>query len=80
MVWMMNDIDMDSEWAMCFEFLSQVHTGEVALLSNDWKSSSFTYKITFVPQKHLVMGYFRMKDGGVVELVIAGVVSRSKQV
>ena len=26
-IWMMNDIDMDSQWAMCFEFMSQVFTG-----------------------------------------------------
>lgn len=75
MIWMMNDIDMDSEWALCFEFLTQSRDGEVALLSNDWQGLPFTYKITHVPVKHIIVGYFRMKDGTVVELVITGVVS-----
>lgn len=72
-IWLMNDIDMDNEWAMSFEFLTQAYDGEVALVSNDWKEVPFTYKITHIPAKHVVMGYFRMKDGSVVELVIMGV-------
>jgi hypothetical protein len=72
---MMNDIDMDSQWALCFEFMTQAHSGEVALVSNDWKKASFTYKITHIPDKNLVVGYFRMKDGTIAELVVMGVVS-----
>ena len=75
MIWMMNDIDMDSQWAMCFEFMTQVFSGEVALVSNDWKKNPFTYKITYFPMEGLVKGYFRMKDKTVVELIVMGVVS-----
>ncbi|KAH3789960.1 hypothetical protein DPMN_168152 [Dreissena polymorpha] len=70
----MNDIDMDSEWALCFEFLTRTYRDEVALVSNDWQGLPFTYKLTHHPARHVVMGYFRMKDGTVVELVIVGVV------
>ena len=73
---MMNDIDMDSEWALCFEFLTQTFDGEVALLSNDWNNMPFTYKITHIPAQNLVVGYFRMKDGTVAELIVIGVVGR----
>ncbi|XP_053406689.1 uncharacterized protein LOC123547647 [Mercenaria mercenaria] len=72
-IWMMNDIDMDSEWALCFEFMTQSYGGEVALVSNDWKKVSFTYKITHIPGKNLVVGYFRMKDGTIAELIVMGV-------
>lgn len=71
----MNDIDMDSQWALCFEFMTQSYGGEVALVSNDWKKVSFTYKITHIPAKNLVVGYFRMKDGTIAELIVMGVVS-----
>ena len=73
-IWMMNDIDMDSEWALCFEFLTQSRDGEVAILSNDWSGLPFSYKITHRPAKGVIVGYFRLKDGTVAELVILGVV------
>ncbi|XP_052225125.1 uncharacterized protein LOC127840749 [Dreissena polymorpha] len=73
LLWVMNDIDMDSEWALCFEFLTRTYRDEVALVSNDWQGLPFTYKLTHHPARHVVMGYFRMKDGTVVELVIVGV-------
>ena len=75
MIWMMNDMDMDSQWAMCFEFMTQVFSGEVALISNSWKKNTYTYRITYLPLDGLVKGYFRLKDKSVVELVVMGVVS-----
>ena len=72
---MMNDLDLGSEWALCFEFMAQGVGREIALVSNDWKKSAFTYKLTYLPGMHAVRGYFRLKDGGVIELVVKGVVS-----
>lgn len=72
---MMNDIDMDSEWALCFEFLTQSRDGQVAILSNDWGAFPFSYKIVHLPSKGIIVAYFRMKDGSIAELVIIGVVS-----
>ncbi|WAR20820.1 hypothetical protein MAR_014794 [Mya arenaria] len=73
-IWLMNDLDLDSEWALCFEFFTRVSgSGEVALVSNDWRGLPFTFKITHDPENHKVNGYFRMKDGRVVHLVVGGV-------
>ncbi|KAK3587502.1 hypothetical protein CHS0354_003645 [Potamilus streckersoni] len=72
-IWMMNDLDLDSEWAMCFEFMTHIYNGEVALVSDDWKDKGFTYKITYIPEKALVKGYFRMKDDSIADLTIVGV-------
>ena len=71
---MMNDIELGSEWALCFEFMTQSYGGEVGLLSNDWKGNQFTYKITHIPSKKLIKAHFRMTDGSIAELIIVGVV------
>ena len=76
MIWMMNDIDMDTPWAMCFEFMTYIQKGEVALLSNDWKKNQFTYKITYLPSESIVKAYFRLNDKTVVKLIVFGVVSK----
>ncbi|KAL4231607.1 hypothetical protein ACF0H5_009187 [Mactra antiquata] len=73
LIWMMNDIDMNNEWALAFEFMTQSYDGEVALVSNDWKNMPFTYKITHIPDKHLAVAYFRMKDNSIAELIVMGV-------
>lgn len=70
----MNDIDMNNEWALSFEFMTQTYEGDVALVSNDWKKLPFTYKITHIPGKNLVVAYFRMTDDTIAELIVMGVV------
>lgn len=72
---MMNDLELGSEFALSFEFMAKTYEGEIALLSNSYKDLPFTYKITFIPAKRVVKGYFLLNDGVKVDMTVHGVVS-----
>ncbi|OWF55103.1 Protein PIF [Mizuhopecten yessoensis] len=73
MVWAMNNMNLDKEFAFCFEFMSKVYNGEVALLSNGYKGHDFTYKITYIPAQSLVKVYIELDDDTTAHLVVTGV-------
>jgi len=76
LIWAMNNLDMDSDFAFCFEFMTGAISGEVALLSNDYQNIPFTYKITYIPGTSMIKAYILLKDGSVAELSVVGVVRR----
>ncbi|KAL5017568.1 hypothetical protein ScPMuIL_007157 [Solemya velum] len=73
LIWMMNDLEMGNEFALSFEFMAKTYDGEIALLSNSYKDLPFTYKITFIPSKRVVKGYFLLNDGVKVDMTVHGV-------
>lgn len=74
-VWAMQNMDLAKEFAICFEFMTTSYSGEIALISNDFKSNHFSYKITYIPSMMAVKVYIMLENGNVVELSVNGVVS-----
>ncbi|XP_069138939.1 uncharacterized protein [Argopecten irradians] len=74
MIWAMNNMNLDKEFAFCFEFMAKIYNGEVALLSNGYKDSDFTYKITYLPAQAIVKAYIELDDGTTAHLVVKGVI------
>ena len=78
-IWAMNNLDLDSDFALCFEFQVQATKGEIALLSNDFNKIDFTYKITYTPSRRAVRAYVCLKDGTMADLTVLGVVSKTME-
>lgn len=74
-IWAMNNMDLDGDFSLCFEFMTKTFDGEIALISNDFEDAHFTYKLTFIPALGVVKGYFVLRDGSVATLDVVGVVS-----
>ncbi|KAK3095557.1 hypothetical protein FSP39_016081 [Pinctada imbricata] len=72
-IWAMNNLDLDNDFALCFEFQVKTMNGEVSLLSNDYDKVSFTYKLTYIPLKRKVRAYVILKDGTLADLTVIGV-------
>lgn len=75
MVWAMNNMNLDTEFAFCFEFMVKVYSGEVALLSNGYRDLDYTYRITYFPSQSKVKATLELKDNTAAHLVVHGVVS-----
>jgi hypothetical protein len=71
----MNNINLDGDFSLCFEFMVKTYQGEVALISNDLNGYGATYKITYTPQLQLVRGYIIQKNKRPLHLRVYGVVS-----
>ena len=74
-IWLMNNINLDGDFSLCFEFMVKTYQGEVALISNDLNGYGATYKITYTPQLQLVRGYIIQKNKRPLHLRVYGVVS-----
>lgn len=73
-IWAMNNMELDGDFSLCFEFMVKTYKGEIALLSNDFGNDHFTYKLTYIPALGVVKAYLVLKDGTVAILSVVGVV------
>ncbi|XP_052101910.1 uncharacterized protein LOC127735686 [Mytilus californianus] len=72
-IWAMNNIDLDNEFSLCFEFMAKTYKGEVALMSNDQNGYGATYKISYIPALGVVKAYILQKNKRLIQMQVFGV-------